>query len=237
MAHLSHTDHADWLRRLTSDFAATSSSISHHTPVPSCPGWTISDLVRHLGRVHAWARAAIVERRSIDVDSEPPSGASITAWYSEHARALIEAIESTPPDDPVWTFGPPPHRVTFWSRRQTNETAIHLWDAQAAVGHESDLDPGLAADGIDEVVTMFYPRQVRLGRTDPLTRSIELRSPPGSGAGRWLVGHGPPEATVTGSASDVLLLLWKRRHLDDPRLTLEGDEDAARAVLGHRLTP
>ncbi len=178
-----------------------------------------------------------MERRSVDIESEPPSGAGITAWYTEHARALIEAIDSTSPHDPVWTFGPPPHRVTFWSRRQTNEAAIHLWDARAAVGHDFDLDPILAADGIDEVVTMFYPRQVRLGRTGPLTRSIEVHCPGGSVAGPWLIGPGPAEATVSGSASDVLLLLWKRRHLDDPRLTVEGNEDAARTVLTHRLTP
>ena len=33
----------------------------------------------------------------------------------------------------------------------------------------------LAVDGVDEVVTMFFPRQVRLGRIPPLTPSLAVR--------------------------------------------------------------
>ena len=51
---------------------------------------------------------------------------------------------------------------------------MHAWDIWAAVGRDVGYDEVLALDGIDEVVTMFVPRQVRLGRIGPLTRSLAM---------------------------------------------------------------
>ena len=47
----------------------------------------------------------------------------------------------------------------------------------------------------------------------------------------------PAEATVSGPASALYLLLWRRTGLDDPRLTITGDESAARSVLGAAIVP
>src|SRR5207247_5173243 len=33
------------------------------TPVPTCPQWTMRDLVRHVGDVHRWAAAHVAEGR------------------------------------------------------------------------------------------------------------------------------------------------------------------------------
>ena len=46
-----------------------------------------------------------------------------------------------------------------------------------------------------------------------------------------------PAATVSGPAEAVLLLLWHRIVLDDPRLTVSGSRAAADAVLAAALTP
>ena len=43
------------------------------------------------------------------------------------------------------------------------------------------------------------------------------------------------DATVIGSAQDLLLALWRRKPVDE--LTIEGDPAAARAVLALALTP
>ena len=83
---------------------------------------------------------------------------------------------------------------------------------------------------------MFFPRQVRLGRTAPLPESLALAPAEG---GRWLLpGDAPaPAATVSGPAEAVLLLLWHRIALDDPRLRVSGSRAAADAVLAVALTP
>jgi len=88
----------------------------------------------------------------------------------------------------------------------------------------------------DEVVTMFLPRQIELGRTAPPPVSLALEPDEG---GRWvLTGDDPaPAATVTGPAEAVLLLLWHRVGLDDPRLAVAGSRAAADAVLAVALTP
>jgi hypothetical protein len=102
------------------------------------------------------------------------------------------------------------------------------------------MDPAFALDGIDEVVTVMYPRQVRLGRTAPLPAALALAPDEG---GRWVLagdGTGPdpvPDATVSGPAEAVLLLLWHRTDLDDPRLTVSGSRAAADTVLAEALTP
>jgi len=51
---------------------------------------------------------------------------------------------------------------------------LHRWDLATAIGQPADLDPGLANDGIDEGGTMFFPRQVRLGRQPPLTDTVAV---------------------------------------------------------------
>ncbi|WP_134768334.1 maleylpyruvate isomerase N-terminal domain-containing protein [Nocardioides sp. 1609] len=59
-------------------------------PVPSCPGWTISDVVTHVADNHA----AVLARAGIASES-----ADLLATYEEHLtrqpRALIDALELT----------------------------------------------------------------------------------------------------------------------------------------------
>ena len=223
--------------------------------VPACPGWTLDDLVRHVGGIHRWVWGAVVEGHP---DTELPAGpagrAPLIDWYDEGAGRLLDVLVTADPDAPCWTFGPKPSSVRFWFRRQAHEHAVHAVDAAASQARTLPLDPELALDGVDEVVRMFFPRQVRLGRMPPLTRSLALR-PVGAGAGpdgedgvRVLVGSGlaaevaalgpgSADATVSGPAEALYLLAWRRIGLDDDRLTLIGDPAAARAVLAAAIIP
>ena len=84
----------------------------------------------------------------------------------------------------------------------------------------------------------MFPRQVRLGRTAPLPAASG--SPPpraATGSSRGTATRADPDATVSGPAEAVLLLLWHRIGLDDPRLTVSGSRAAADAVLAAALTP
>jgi uncharacterized protein (TIGR03083 family) len=219
---------------VTADFAA---------PVPSCPGWTVADLIVHLGETHLWARHAIVAGNPEAPDPEAPSDhEALPGWYRGAADALLGTLRSVDPAAPAWTFGLPPRTAAFWSRRQAHEASMHGWDLATAVGHDIGYDEELALDGIDEVVTMFFPRQVRLGRMPPLPAGLGIR-PDGSTA-RWTLAvdgrHHPDEpadAVLAGPAPILLLLLWGRVGLDDPRLRLTGDREAARAVLDAPLAP
>jgi uncharacterized protein (TIGR03083 family) len=221
--------------------------------VPSCPGWSLADLADHLGGVYQWAAHAITHGTPDGVaEPAPRDRAGLTQWYSGHAAALLGLLGSHGADDPAWGFGPKPRTVAFWARRQLHETAIHHWDACASQGQTVALDEHLALDGVDEVLTVFFPRQVRLGRMAPLTHSLALDSVPGGAgadgsapsrfvlAGDGTAGPGAdvaPDARVAGPAEALLLLLWNRTTLDDARLTVTGDRLAAAHVLGAGIVP
>lgn len=237
-------------------------------PVPPCPGWRLRELAWHLGGIHRWVLGAVVEGHpdTALVDG-PGEAAELLAWFDDGASRLTDVLAGTDPDAPCWTFGAAPHTARFWVRRQAHENAVHAWDAQVTVGKPpTPIDPRLAADGIDEVATVFFPRQVRLHRIEPLTRRLRLRiagapgglpggepggTSGGTSGGEWLlagdgtgdaVGAGyaagaAADATVSGPAEALYLLLWGRAILEDPRLAVDGDVAAARAVLGTALVP
>lgn len=205
-------------------------------PVPGCPGWRLTDLVGHLGGIHRWARTAVVDGRPGQETADAPTDRlALAAWFREGAAALSDTLRTTDPATPCWTFGPQPRVAAFWMRRQAHETVLHAYDAAASQGGSLPMDAPLALDGVDEVVSMFFPRQVRLGRIAPLPVSLALEPTEG---GRWVLpGDDPaPAATVSGPVEAVLLLLWHRIGLDDPRLTAFGSRPAADTVLA-ALTP
>ena len=122
-----------------------------------------------------------------------------------------------------------------------HETTLHAWDAHSALGQELPLDRDLALDGVDEVVTMFVPRQVRLGRLVPPPHVVELRAadaPSDIGPWRLFDGDGSaPDAVVAAPAATLLLLLWRRVPVAADAVTVDGDGAAARQVLAAPLTP
>ena len=42
--------------------AAAADEAGLEAPVPTCPGWTVNDLVLHMGEVHRWATAVLTSR-------------------------------------------------------------------------------------------------------------------------------------------------------------------------------
>jgi uncharacterized protein (TIGR03083 family) len=227
------------LAALASDAAAVLECLREgpaSAPVAACPGWDLGRLVVHLGRTHRWATAAL---GSAEEPAYPrrPDGEGLTEWFADGAEQLLAALRSADPRRPCWTFGPGPGTVAFWVRRQALETVVHRWDAQQALGRPGPVDDDLAADGIDEVAKVFYPRQVALGRRPPLGCAVTLRA----GAAEVVVGEGEPTAEVSGPAELLLLALWRR--LPGPelaragRLGVEGDRAHALRVLTESLVP
>src|SRR5690606_14849756 len=109
--------------------------------VPSCPGWTVADLVRHLGAVYRWVRShasrGVTSRpeqpRPVADDDVPTGPAALTWWDGEYA-ALSTVLDKLDPEMPAWNWAPQPKKVGFWHRRMAHETAVHRWDAQMATG-------------------------------------------------------------------------------------------------------
>ena len=117
---------------------------------------------------------------------------------------------------------------------------MHLRDLRRALGVDVAMDPAFAADGVDEVVTVFFPRQVRRERMPALAAGVRLVATDVPDASWVLAGDGTdPEAaydaTLTGPAESLLLWLW-RRSGGDPA-TVEGDADAVAVAYAAPLAP
>lgn len=226
-------DYLTLLRREFDDFAACLDG-DLAAPVAHCGDWTLYDLASHLGRGNLWAGKAITERRS-DHPTEPPprEPAALTAWFGHTCDTLLDALQADPATE-AWTFHPP-HTVGFWRRRRCQETLIHRWDAEHALGRDSTIDPGLAGDGVAEVIEIMLPRQTARGRIAPPRQAVRLVAADTGAA--WTLGPGEPVATLSGTAAELLLTLWGRHPYDDPALTWKGDRDAGGAVLAGPLTP
>lgn len=142
------------------------------TEVPTCPGWTLLQLVRHVGRGDRWAAQMVAERmrevldpRAVR-DGKPPSDLDgALAWLRGSPKALLDAVAATGPKTPVWTFtGPRP--AEWWIRRRLHESTVHRADVAIALGREYVLTPELAADAISEWLDLMAARSAGQNSTD-----------------------------------------------------------------------
>jgi uncharacterized protein (TIGR03083 family) len=195
--------------------------------VQHCAGWTLRDLAEHLGQGNLWAAAAVTEGHG--GFEAPPAPAGIAPWFAGTARVLIDAL-AVDPSTPAWTLAAPA-TVAFWRRRRCLETLVHRWDAQRALGLRARLEPGLCADGVAEVIEMFVPRQVRLGRTAAPQAAVGFAATDLDRS--WVLGPGEPVVTLSGPAEHLMLALWNRL----PWSELDGDVATAQAVLPGPLVP
>lgn len=204
-------------------------------PIPSCPGWDMTTLLNHLGRVHRWAADAVATRATEPVAFPKRPDEVTPDWFDagvEHLAGVLASVADAP-DTPVWNFmGATPADASFWIRRQAVETAIHRWDAQLAGGDPDPIDAALAIEGIDEALDLHLTLAVAAREDDiDLGGSVHFHTTD-SDRGEWIVrvddhalvvgrGHEKGDVAARGTASDLLLFLWGR--VDQERLEVFGD--------------
>lgn len=210
--------------------------------VPSCPGWTVTDLIAHMCRVWSWAEAIVRNGERAEAEEIPDSvaGTDLVALAHERAEKLLDALEQSDPDSDCWTFGEPRSRL-FWFRRQALEAAVHAWDAQSALSRPEPLGAALARDGIDEFFTVLLPRRMRQRPEGWTGQSLHLHSTDSVGEegseGEWMLRLGPDGAVVAehGHAKgDVALrgtssslYLWCLNRVPSADLEVLGDRSIA----------
>lgn len=215
----------DIVRRETAAMVEAA-SLGLEARCPSCPDWTVADLVRHMGSVHRWV-TEIVRRRATEVVRRrelppPPEDPDLLLpWLEAGVDPLVEILTTTPPDEQAWNWSVA-HRdeVGFWPRRMAHETAVHRWDAQCAHGVVKPLEQALAVDGIAEMFDTVLPSALDEKPGSPsLGGTLHVHCT--DAEGEWLVEvvdgvatvraeHAKADAAVRGPASDVLLFLYGR---------------------------
>ena len=227
------------LDALASEGARYAAAIERGDPdarVPSCPDWSLRELVHHTSGVHRWATRIVKERSTGPIDEELevsaggwPDDRDLVPWFRAGHVLLVDALRAAPPDLECWSFLRAPSPLAFWSRRQLHETTIHRVDAELASGAVSEIPTDCAIDGIDELLMCFLPRRSsRLKPAEPTSIAVQ----PTDADAAWFVRAGADGATtervvsdadvvVRGPAADLYLLVWNRGALDG--LDVKGD--------------
>ncbi|MEV5569177.1 maleylpyruvate isomerase family mycothiol-dependent enzyme [Spirillospora sp. NPDC052269] len=205
------------------------------TPVETCGSWRLVDLAVHMGAGNLWVATAVREGHgdSYDEDAAPREPAALRAWYATTADTLVEAL-SVDPSTPAWTIAPP-HTVGFWRRRRCQETLMHRWDAEHALGSTTPLNVALAADGVAEVFDTMAPSMISRGAAVNPEQAVRITATDSGHS--WTFGAGEPVAELSGIAEDLLLMLWGRKPRDTASVTWAGDREAGLGVLAGPLVP
>ena len=217
------------------------------TQVRSCPGFTVNEVVRHVGGGYRVARSWILEGRAPRSHQQHPvPGQSTEDYLRAGLTDLLAEFSAHDADTPAGTWWPADRTYGFWYRRMAHETTMHRIDLQltaadAGASEGADLitlvAEDFAVDGVDEALAVWFGRRLpMLGVSGTVTRSVGVRT----GGHHWIARAGPgfteawpcsareaerADALVSGTPMLVYLWMWGRR--DHRAVTWTGDADAA----------
>ncbi|WP_030800501.1 maleylpyruvate isomerase family mycothiol-dependent enzyme [Streptomyces sp. NRRL S-337] len=209
--------------------------------VPSCPDWSLRDLVKHLTQVHRFWAAAVVAGPSEKPPTVAPAddtlSADLLAGSAAATQELITALRTAGPASGCWTWwgdSDVPMTSGAVARHQVREAAVHAFDAQLATGTPLPIPAVVALDGIAEFIGVGHvtagpwphePVRIGLHAAEGESWLVDLTA-----SGPHLIdGQHETAADLHGSVSNLLLTLHGRLPLDS--LRSEGD----RAILENFL--
>jgi uncharacterized protein (TIGR03083 family) len=210
----------DYLRHLRTNlnrFDEVIGRVDADTAVPTCPEWDAGELRDHMAGVLAFWRAqlgphGLLEEPFFPVDLSEQATLPVLGLGDE----VITMLSATGPDKPCWNWSGHDPSTRWVARRMAQESVIHRVDAESTAAALTPIDSELAADGIDELIDVFFdapPDSVPDG-------AIVLKLVATDTDQVWNVGvttegvfHSADTATaqLSGTASDVLQVLWNRQ--------------------------
>ncbi|KDN88069.1 maleylpyruvate isomerase family mycothiol-dependent enzyme [Kitasatospora cheerisanensis] len=231
--------------RSTAFRAAVVAAPSLDAEVPSCPGWTLLDLVKHLGGGDRFwaaivgagpAEAPPAEAVALRANLEVPQGREeLVAWLAASTELLLSALREAGPERGCWTWWPAsqsPQTSGAVARHRVQETAVHTYDAQLAGGATEPLPAELALDGVEEFLLTvcgtpsawpheptafdFHATEGRSWRLTVDGEGARTARIPAGGEGLDAAG-----ASVRGTAGEVVLYLYDRLKADS--MGIDGD--------------
>ncbi len=190
--------------------------------VPTCPDWTMADLVGHLAGVQGFWATLLDGVAPQDVSLPPrPADPELLDWFRTGVDRLVALLGPLDPAVPQWNWSGRHQTVGWVQRRMAHESVMHSWDGRNAVGAAEPIPTELAADGIDEFLDVFVG-----ARAEAMTGPVEtVHVHVTDGEGEWLLTtgggstslartHAKGDVAVRGPASDLLLALWSRPRSD-----------------------
>jgi uncharacterized protein (TIGR03083 family) len=225
-------------------FAESVSTTDSHAVVPTCPDWTVRDLVEHVGQTQYWV-SQILEDRIIDPAQLPTQYVELPAdshewraWLSEAASRATAACSDAAMEAQVFNAaGDDRTGGQFWLLSLLNEIVVHGYDAAVAAGTHRDyaIDADVAAELVSNHLAMLTSPTWAARRSDSAaalrgngeTLLWQATDEPGlATSSEWLIERRPDGATwqhrhdeadvrVHGPARSLLLLLTRRLSLTE----------------------
>jgi uncharacterized protein (TIGR03083 family) len=200
--------------------AAVRSAPGLELQVPTCPEWTLPDLVQHLGEVHRFWAAAVnagpaatppPQSTAEGAGAAPREREALLAWSAASTRQLLDALRGAGPDRGCWTWwgaSQSPQDSGAVARHQLQEVTVHTYDAQVTAGAPQPLPDQAALDGVDEFLSTC------VAGTDPWpheTAVVDYHATEGCSWRLWLSADGARvnrlavPGTVPATAADQSL--------------------------------
>jgi len=233
---------AEYLAVLQREGDALADSIAQamDVSIASCEPWVGADLLWHMIEVHYFWKF-VVESHLMNPDDyvprSKPADKDLLTEYRAGLDELINVLSSLDPARSCWTWAGI-QDVAWVIRRMAHETAVHAWDARCAAGKTTEIDAALASDGIDEFVHVMVMSNMR-DEEGPLSGSVHIHCTDVDG--EWLIvptstsdvvvtrEHAKGDCAIRGSASALLLGLWRR--IPTSSLEVIGSADVAAQFL------
>jgi uncharacterized protein (TIGR03083 family) len=253
MSRLAHDRYCDEIAHQLGELRSVVTSGSDlSATVPTCPDWSLEELVRHTGQALRWVELLVRTRAEKEIAlSEVPGGAgpeatgdaaALDAWLAEGGEAVVAALREAGPDAAVWAWSGI-DTAGFWARRMTHEITVHRADATLAAGLPYEVAPEVAADAVDEwlEIVRFVQRAVPDDSVSELRgtgRSLHLHatdSTPELNA-EWVIeltedgiawhrGHEKATVALRGPLTSVMLAFYRRLPLNAPGLEVLGERE------------
>lgn len=252
MVDMDDTALTDWIVESAGRLAEVAAIVGSREPVPTCPPWTMRQLVAHvISGLSGWYTHNLTHGdRPIDFEfswnSQPPlprGNAERLGYLIRVAGDFSDFVASRDLDAPCYVFQ---HRRTAqaWVLRAATETAVHVWDAEEVLGEVTKLPADRAATSIDETLRYMWPGALLVTKEDPRGEGLP-EMPVGIRAvdldHAWRVSRGAddlvvelvdpdetlPADSITGEANDIVRWLFGR--IPTTSLAVTGDQGVIEA--------
>jgi uncharacterized protein (TIGR03083 family) len=141
----------------TGDVATWIENADPGAPVPTCPRWTLADLVEHIGASQRWVTKFVVDTISdpgvafsIGWEQAPADRSAWSDWLRDGAEGVAAAFAAGTDGRAVFYPSGDADGVTFWCRRTFGEITVHRIDAAVTLDRTYAIDGVLAAAAIDD---------------------------------------------------------------------------------------
>jgi uncharacterized protein (TIGR03083 family) len=249
MATLAHDRYCDEIVGQTDLLRDVLRGADLSVTVPTCPDWTLGQLVRHIGGNHRALETAVRTGTAVQdpgrqvPDAAGPAGddpPALDAWLADATSRLAGTLRDAGPavEAQVWVFR---RSTAFWARRAANDLVVHRADAAGTVRAGYAVAPDLAADAVDELLELISDPLVagsspRLAELRGAGGSIHLHATDtepdleaewlielGADGFTWRRGHAKATVALRGPLADVMRVFWRRLPAGSERVEVLGD--------------